>query len=155
MATKRKTQKQYEYANKDKTKHRNRTLHLIRRFQERHDINLSLVDIEEMVEQIKNGTAKYLWTDKDNTKLFIVTCRGKEVVIVKSGRQFLTTFKPEQKHWEAYERNQKRKELLRQESGIKSAPDTTNSEPVPIKLTLWQKFVAYLKEKLSKWRSLT
>ena len=113
------TNKQYLFANKDKTPERNRLLHLINRFQERHGINLSKLDIDEMFSQIDTGKAELISRFGKTTRIYKVKCRDKDIVIVCKGkgdtRYFVTTYKLEQKHLDILEQKRKHAEEIRKQ----------------------------------------
>lgn len=101
MASKKKIRSQYKFANSEKTRSRDRLLHLMRRFQTRLDIIVSLNDIEYIKEQIKNETAIYV-DSKEGSKRYIVKCRDKDIiaVILKGNKQLVivTVYPLEKRH---------------------------------------------------------
>ena len=117
MSNKRKTNSQYLFANKDKTPQRNRLLHLMNRFQGRHGINLSKLDIDDMFSQIDTGNAELINRFGKTTRIYKVKCRNKDIVIVCKGkgdtRYFVTTYKLEQKHLDILEQKRKHAEEVR------------------------------------------
>jgi len=98
-----------KYMNKHKTKQRNSTLHLIQRFRERHNINLSAYDLDEIEKQLKNKQGTFVASkDRGRSRLFIVTCRGKEiVVVVDKGYGIKTTYPVDQTHLDIIEARRK------------------------------------------------
>lgn len=117
MSNKRKTNSQYQFANKDKTPQRNRLLHLMNRFQERHGINLSKLDIDDMFLQIDTGHAELIDRFGKTNRIYKVKCRNKDIVIVCKGkgdtRYFATTYKLEQKHLDILKQKKKHAEEVR------------------------------------------
>ncbi len=80
--TRNKRDKQRIFNDIGKTKSRNQLLHLIRRFQERHDINLSACDIECIKEQIFSNEAVFIQSGSSGAKLFKVNIRNTDIIIV-------------------------------------------------------------------------
>ena len=106
-----KKEKQAIFANKGKTKSRNRLLHLMRRFQERHGFDISAYDIENILNQIHTNKADFIERD---AKAFVykVTCRNKDIAVVidKAHRVLLTTYELQKRHIGMIERNKQIKE---------------------------------------------
>lgn len=113
MASKKKIKTQQNYANRDKTYSRNSTIHMIRRFQQHHGINISLLDLDRIYEQIDNGTADFIRTKENGSKLYKVKCRDKDIVVVISGkgknRRIKTTYPVNKDHLYFIEENKKRR----------------------------------------------
>ncbi len=134
MSSKRKIQKQYNYANRDKTHSRNRLIHFIRRFYERHKISISLANLDSFKEQIRVGKALLVKINKDGSKEYIVKLAVSNseirdiVIIVKKDHEkltWITTYPAEQKHFDLANnrfkkiREKRRKTRLRNKYKIK------------------------------------
>lgn len=86
--------KQVEFANRGKTKSRNMTIHMIRRFQERLGLVISLSDINDMREQVISGKAPLLsFSSKGN--IYRVTCMTSDR---KSTQDAVIVFDKHHKH---------------------------------------------------------
>lgn len=92
--------KAYKYASKDKTKSRNRLLHFMRRFQERHGYVLSLADVDNILEQIALNTAELISRNRKGY-LYKVNCRNKKIAVAVAAckKELITTYKLEEKHY--------------------------------------------------------
>ncbi len=77
-----KRDKQRVFNDIGKTKSRNQLLHLIRRFQERHNINLSAYDIECIKEQVFSNEAIFVQSGSNGAKLFKVNIRDTDIIVV-------------------------------------------------------------------------
>jgi len=145
MASKKRTNSQYLFANKDKTPQRNRLLHLMNRFQERHDINLSKLDIDDMFSQIDTGKAELISRFGKTTRIYKVKCRNKDIVIVCKGkgdtRYFVTTYKLEQKHLDILEQKRKHAEEIRKHIMVEDEDYQIENKPVKIIASLILIFV--------------
>lgn len=91
------------WINKDKTSSRGRLLHLIRRFLERHNINLSLGDLESIQEQCTKANRVYV--DKHG-QTYKVKVKDIEVYVVKE-QGIIKTVLPKENNFTRKEKRRK------------------------------------------------
>lgn len=73
--------KAIKFANKGKTKDRNTLIHMIRRFQERFGITVGLGDIEDIMTQIKTGTANLL-SMSSKGHIYRIRLKDRDMIVV-------------------------------------------------------------------------
>lgn len=141
-----KRDKERRFINKGKTKSRNRLLHLMKRFNERHKISVSLLDIEDILKQINSGEAEFIESDPKAT-VYKVTCRNKEIAVVydRKRKELVTTYRLQKRHYQMIERR-------KQKAAAKAAPATKEAVQEVKKqnrvIALLNKIIGFMKGKI-------
>lgn len=105
-----KRDKRYKYFKQENSLTRNRLLHLLKRFTERHAMSIGKFDIDDMLEQINSGVAERIKKKYNQANVYRVVCQGKQIAVVysKARNELITTFELTEKQYEQTLRNNDR-----------------------------------------------